>query len=75
MVLGKGKPGRDLNQSKTPEGVEVKAGNLWLSDSGNNRVIKYVVDWKWPQSTWLYPDILLIFLISAANLPIAKSLW
>lgn len=44
LVLGDGRPGKGPNRFKTPEGVEVKDNNLWLSDSGNNRVVKYVLE-------------------------------
>ena len=43
-VLGTGKPGRGPNQFVTPEGVEVRGTSLWLSDSGNNRVVKYLLE-------------------------------
>ncbi len=41
LVLGNGKPGIGANRFTTPEGVEVEGNSLWLSDSGNNRVVKY----------------------------------
>lgn len=44
LVLGDGRPGKGPNKFKTPEGVEVEGNNLWLSDSGNNRVVKYILD-------------------------------
>jgi DNA-binding beta-propeller fold protein YncE len=44
LVLGSGRPGKGPNQFKTPEGVEVTGNSLWLSDSGNNRVVKYAID-------------------------------
>lgn len=40
-VLGDGKAGRGVNRFTTPEGVEVRGSELWLSDSGNDRVVKY----------------------------------
>ena len=43
-VLGNGKPGLGVNQFATPEGVEVKNKTIWLSDSGNDRVVKYRLD-------------------------------
>ena len=43
-VLGDGKPGRGENQFTTPEGVEIKGNIMWLSDSGNNRILKYRLD-------------------------------
>lgn len=41
LVLGDGKAGRGANRFTTPEGVEVRANELWLSDSGNDRIVKY----------------------------------
>ena len=43
-VLGTGKPGKGPGQFVTPEGVEVRGTSLWLSDSGNNRVVKYLLE-------------------------------
>ena len=43
LVLGDGKPGKGPNKFTTPEGVEVKGSTLWLSDSGNNRIVKYQI--------------------------------
>ena len=40
-VLGTGKPGKGPGRFVTPEGVEVRGNSLWLSDSGNNRVVLY----------------------------------
>jgi len=40
-VLGNGESGRDKYQLTTPEGVEIRGSTLWISDSGNDRVIKY----------------------------------
>lgn len=39
-VLGE-RAGRGPNLFRTPEGVEVRGSELWLSDSGNDRVVKY----------------------------------
>lgn len=39
--LGSGKAGRGDYQFTTPEGVEVRGNQLWISDSGNNRVVRY----------------------------------
>ena len=41
LVLGDGRPGRGPEKFTTPEGVEVLGMDLWLSDSGNNRVVRY----------------------------------
>jgi DNA-binding beta-propeller fold protein YncE len=40
-VLGDGKRGRGVNKFTTPEGVELQGSTLWLSDSGNDRIVKY----------------------------------
>ncbi len=44
LVLGSGKPEIGINKFTTPEGVEVDGNSLWLSDSGNDRVVKYILD-------------------------------
>lgn len=41
LVLGDGKPGKGPGKLKTPEGVEIGGDVVWLSDSGNNRIVKY----------------------------------
>ena len=41
LVIGDGRPGRGPGKFRTPEGVEVRGTDLWLSDSGNNRVVRY----------------------------------
>ena len=43
-VLGKGKAGIGPNIFRTPEGIEYEANTLWISDSGNNRVVKYAIN-------------------------------
>ena len=43
-VMGDGKPGRGPNRFRTPEGVEIRDSELWLSDSGNDRIVKYRLD-------------------------------
>jgi DNA-binding beta-propeller fold protein YncE len=40
-VLGDGRAGKGPNRFTTPEGVELRGTELWLSDSGNDRVVKY----------------------------------
>jgi len=44
LVLGDGRPGKGAGRFTTPEGVEVRGSELWLSDSGNDRVVKYKLD-------------------------------
>jgi len=41
LVLGDGSAGRGPNRFSTPEGVELSGSTLWLSDSGNDRIVKY----------------------------------
>jgi len=41
LTLGTGRPGKGPNQFTTPEGVEVRGDLVWISDSGNNRVVRY----------------------------------
>ncbi|MEW8683465.1 MAG: NHL repeat-containing protein [Candidatus Thiodiazotropha endolucinida] len=41
LVLGDGRPGRGPHKFRTPEGVEVRGTDLWLSDSGNDRIVRY----------------------------------
>ena len=40
-VLGTGKPGLGEGIFRTPEGVEIRGDIVWISDSGNDRVVKY----------------------------------
>ena len=40
-VLGDGSAGKGPNRFTTPEGVEIRGDELWLSDSGNDRIVKY----------------------------------
>jgi len=40
-VLGDGSRGKGPNRFTTPEGVELRGSTLWLSDSGNDRVVRY----------------------------------
>ena len=41
LVIGTGQPDKGPGVFKTPEGVEVSGDTLWLSDSGNDRIVKY----------------------------------
>ncbi|MBT3094877.1 MAG: NHL repeat-containing protein [Candidatus Thiodiazotropha endolucinida] len=41
LVLGDGRPGHGPDKFRTPEGVEVRGTDLWLSDSGNDRIVRY----------------------------------
>ncbi|MEQ9489492.1 MAG: NHL repeat-containing protein [Alphaproteobacteria bacterium] len=40
-VMGDGKPGIGPNRFRTPEGVETRGDIVWISDSGNDRIVKY----------------------------------
>jgi DNA-binding beta-propeller fold protein YncE len=40
-VHGNGRAGKGENQFTTPEGVEIRHSTLWISDSGNDRVIRF----------------------------------
>jgi DNA-binding beta-propeller fold protein YncE len=42
-VIGSGKREEGAGKFATPEGVEVRGDTLWFSDSGNDRVVKYVI--------------------------------
>ena len=41
LTLGTGKAGLGSNKFRTPEGIETLGDTLWVSDSGNNRIVKY----------------------------------
>ena len=41
LTLGDGRPGKGPGKFKTPEGVEIAGTKLYLSDSGNDRVVLY----------------------------------
>jgi DNA-binding beta-propeller fold protein YncE len=43
-VLGNGRSEKGAGKFATPEGVEVRGNTLWFSDSGNDRVVKYVIE-------------------------------
>ena len=40
-VLGDGRRGKGPNRLATPEGVELRGDILWLSDSGNDRILRF----------------------------------
>lgn len=40
-VVGSGKGGKGPGEFRTPEGVEIMGETVWLSDSGNDRIVKY----------------------------------
>ncbi len=41
IVIGTGRAAKGPGRFRTPEGVEAEDGILWISDSGNDRVVKY----------------------------------
>lgn len=41
LVLGSGSADKGPNLFTTPEGIEVRGNTLWISDSGNDRIVKY----------------------------------
>lgn len=41
QVLGGGGSGKGPGKFRTPEGIELKGQTLWISDSGNDRIVKY----------------------------------
>jgi DNA-binding beta-propeller fold protein YncE len=41
LILGDGKRGLGPNQFATPEGVDSRGNYVWISDSGNDRVVLY----------------------------------
>ena len=43
LVLGSGSPGKGPGKFRTPEGIEVRGDTLWISDSGNNRIVIYKI--------------------------------
>jgi DNA-binding beta-propeller fold protein YncE len=43
LVLGSGRPEKGPGKFSTPEGVETRGDTVWLSDSGNDRIVTYRV--------------------------------
>jgi DNA-binding beta-propeller fold protein YncE len=41
QVIGTGRVGKGPGRFTTPEGVELSGDTLWISDSGNDRIVKY----------------------------------
>jgi DNA-binding beta-propeller fold protein YncE len=42
-TIGSGKPGKDPGQLNTPEGVAVFGKDVWISDTYNNRIVRYQI--------------------------------
>ncbi len=43
LMIGDGNAARGNYKLRTPEGVEVRGNQVWISDSGNNRIVRYLV--------------------------------
>ena len=43
LVMGSGRREQGPDKFATPEGVEIRGNTIWFSDSGNDRVVKYVI--------------------------------
>ncbi len=43
LQLGNGKASRGNYTFTTPEGVEVRGNQVWISDSGNDRIVRYLL--------------------------------
>lgn len=43
LVMGSGRREEGPDKFATPEGVEIRGNTIWFSDSGNDRVVKYVI--------------------------------
>jgi streptogramin lyase len=43
LQLGNGKASRGDYEFTTPEGVEVRGNQVWISDSGNDRIVRYLL--------------------------------
>ncbi len=44
-VIGDGSSGEGPGTFRTPEGVELGDGVVWIADSGNDRIVKYRLSW------------------------------
>jgi DNA-binding beta-propeller fold protein YncE len=44
-VIGDGSGGEGPGKFRTPEGVELGDGVVWIADSGNDRIVKYRLSW------------------------------
>lgn len=45
-VIGIGRPGKNQVALKRPSGIELRGNDLWIADSGNNRVLRCKIEWK-----------------------------
>ena len=46
LVIGTGKPELGPGKFTTPEGVETRGDTVWFSDSGNDRIVRYSLEWQ-----------------------------
>lgn len=44
FVIGSGKADKGPGLFTTPEGIEINGNTLWISDSGNDRIVKYKIN-------------------------------
>lgn len=44
LVIGSGKADKGPGLFTTPEGIEINGNTLWISDSGNDRIVKYKIN-------------------------------
>ncbi len=44
LQLGNGTPAKGINRFITPEGIEVRDNIVWISDSGNDRIVRYQIN-------------------------------
>ena len=44
QIVGTGRAGKGPGKFTTPEGVEIRGTTLWISDSGNDRIVKYRIE-------------------------------
>jgi hypothetical protein len=42
-TLGTGQAGKKANQLNKPEGVAIRGRDVWISDTYNNRILRYRV--------------------------------
>jgi DNA-binding beta-propeller fold protein YncE len=45
LQLGSGNPSKGVNIFTTPEGVEIRDNTVWISDSGNDRIVRYRIEY------------------------------
>ena len=45
-TVGTGRPGEGPNTFRRPSGIELQGTDLWIADSGNNRVLRCKFKWN-----------------------------